>query len=361
MRFFLLLRAFSAFPHFNFKHMKSLKDYSMNLTEQEYHAYPAWSYSTIVRYAKNGFGAIATLHEPVSPTPSMEFGSLFDTIITKSKKEFYDEYSISDVVPPTAEKGVLDALLTKTDQHFFSIPTSIIEEAIDECSYQKRWSFEAQYKHLSEYSEYYESRLGGKSVVTRRDFEDAIEMAKVMWESDNTKDIFKKGTHGDVEYIYQAQFCEDYLLDSGKEVKIKIMPDLLIVNHEDMTIQPIDLKTSSIPGWQFKDNFLKFRYDIQAELYTDIIRLVIDKDMDYRSYTIKPYIFADISRSDKLPVTYEYDPTNGLSFESNGKTYTYKRWPELLEEILNYEEQQAKVPSYISLSEPNDLISILSR
>lgn len=333
----------------------------MNIPENEYHAYPAWSYSLIAKYAKDGFGAIATLHDPVTPTPSMEFGSLFDTIITKSKKEFYDEYSISDVVPPAAEKGVLDALLAKTDQHFFSIPTSLIEEAIEECSYQKRWSFEAQYKHLSDYSEYYESRLGGKKVVTKQDFEDAIEMAKIMWTSENTRDIFRKDRNEDIEYIYQAQFCEDYTLDSGKEVKIKIMPDLLIVNHQLNMVQPVDLKTSSVPGWQFKDNFIKYRYDIQAELYTDILKLVLDKDEYYNSFEVLPYIFTDISRSDKVPVTYIYDPENGLSFESNGKTYTYKRWPELLEEILNYEEQQAKVPSYISLSEPNDLISILSR
>ena len=211
------------------------------------------------------------------------------------------------------------------------------------------------------YSDYYNAIRAGKKPVSRNDLEDALEMAKIMWTSENTKNIFRKDSNENIEFIYQAQFCEDYLLDSGKEVKIKIMPDLLIVDHQFMTIQPVDLKTSSIPGWQFKDNFLKFRYDIQAELYTDIIRLIIDKDMDYRSYEIKPYIFADISRSDKLPVTYEYDPKDGLSFESNGKTYTYKRWPELLEEILNYEEQQARVPSYISLSEPNDLISILSR
>lgn len=333
----------------------------MHLSEKDYHAYPAWSYSLISRYAKDGFGALETLHDPVTPTPSMEFGSLFDTIITKSRGDFYDEYVVSDTMPPAAEKGVLDVLLTKTNEPFYKVTSDTMQEAIEQCGYQKRWSYDAQYKHIAEYSDYYDARCSGKKVVTKQDFEDAIEMAKVMWESENTKCLFKKGLHGNVEYVYQAQFCEDYLLDSGKEVKIKIMPDLLVIHHDIKTIQPVDLKTSSVPGWQFKDNFIKFRYDIQAGLYTDILKLVIDKDDYYSSFNVLPYIFADISRSDKIPVTYIYDPENGFSFESNGKTYSYKGWQELLEEILDYEEQNAKVPSYISLSEPNDLISILSK
>ena len=342
--------------------MKSSLEYSMNLSEKDYHAYPAWSYSLIARYAKDGFGSIATLHEPIAPTPSMEFGSLFDTIITKSRKDFEKEYFVCNTTIPDAEKKALDYIVSTSMYPHFELndlPKEYLMSSCDKCGYQTRWGYEARLKHLMSYSDYYNAIRAGKKPVSRNDLEDALEMAKIMWTSEKTKNIFRKDSNENIEFIYQAQFCED--LDSGKEVKIKIMPDLLIVDHQFMTIQPVDLKTSSIPGWQFKDNFLKFRYDIQAELYTDIIRLIIDKDMDYRSYEIKPYIFADISRSDKLPVTYEYDPKDGLSFESNGKTYTYKRWPELLEEILNYEEQQARVPSYISLSEPNDLISILSR
>lgn len=341
--------------------MTSLKDYSLNISEKDYHAYPAWSYSLIARYAKDGFGAIATLHDPVASTPSMEFGSMFDTIITKSKQEFLDEYTVSDTTPTPAEKGVLDCLLSITNKPFNDLTSDIIQDAIDRCNYQKRWSFDAQYKHLSEFSDYYDSRRTGKKVITRADFEDAIEMAKILWNSDNTKDIFKKGQEGDIEFIYQAQFVEDVQLDMDKVVPVKIMPDLLVVNHKKKKILPVDLKTSTVPGYDFGENFVKFRYDIQAELYTDILNLVINKIPDYQDYMIDTYLFADISRSDKLPVTWSYDPSNGFSFTKNGNTYKYKGWMELLTEILDYEEAQAKVPSYISLEKPNDLISILSR
>ena len=58
----------------------------MNLSEQAYHDYPAWSYSLIAKYARNGFSAIATLHDKMKPTPEMEFGSLFDSILTKGRR-----------------------------------------------------------------------------------------------------------------------------------------------------------------------------------------------------------------------------------------------------------------------------------
>ena len=339
----------------------------MGLPEKEYHAYPAWSYSLIAKYAKDGFGSIATLHEPTIPTPSMEFGSLVDTIMTKSRKEFEDEYVIDETVAtcPPAEREVFDKLLSMGvgNSCFDDINQGFIFDAISRCD-----TFCSKYKKddtrlakLRENKDYYDLRRTGKKVVSKSDFEDALEMARALWTSDNTKDIFRKGEKDGVEYIYQAQFMESVMLNSEREVNVKIMPDLLIVDHNNMTVQPVDLKTSSIPGWQFKDNFIKFRYDLQAELYADIINLVLDKDPDYRQYEILPYIFADISRSDKVPVTYVYDPKDGFSFTRDGKEYKYKGWMELLDEILDYEEKQSKVPSYISLTEPNDLISILSR
>lgn len=138
------------------------------------------------------------------------------------------------------------------------------------------------------------------------------------------------------------------------------MPDLLVVNHKEKTIQPVDLKTSSVPAYSFGDNFIKYRYDIQAELYTDTLRKICDES-EYRDYTILPFLFTDISRSDKVPVTFVYDPSKGFSYTRGDKTYRYKGWKELLSEILYYEESNAIVPNYITTEGPNDLIEVLSK
>ena len=353
--FSILVYGLSAFP-FSFNIMKhSLSTYSLNIPDEQYHADPAWSYSVIARYAKDGFNAISTLHDKVASTPSMEFGSLFDSILTKGKKTL-DEYVISDTCPPPAEKEVFDQLLTMTDAPFYDIPSFTMEEAFSAVDYQKRWGYDAKYKNTEKYRDYYEARRTGKKVVSQVDWDDAVEMAKIFRANPYLSELFGKVSTDKKEFLYQTQYKTEWILPNGKEVTVKIMPDLLVVNHEDKTIQPVDLKTSSMPGYDFAENFVRFRYDIQAELYTDVLRLIIDKDPEYKDYVVLDYLFTDISRSDKVPVTYWYNPNNGFSF----KDYTYKGWEELLMEILNYEEQNAKVPSYITPDGPNDLIALLN-
>lgn len=345
--------------------MKSLKEYSLNLPENEYHQYPAWSYSVIARYAKDGFSAIPTLHDPITPTDSMEFGSLFDSILTRGKKTL-DEYVVNETDVPNAEKKALDYILTCTTEHFDDLSPEFVTTLCDQCQYQSRLKAETRYQKLSAYKDYYETRLSGKKMVSKDDWDDALEMARVFRNDPYLKTIFGTKNTEDVEYIYQPQFCEDYMLDSGKTVQVKIMPDLLIVDHHNQTIQPVDLKTSTVPGWNFKENFLKYRYDIQAHVYSDILALVLNKDPEYCEYGILPYLFTDISRSDKVPVTWVYpqndeSQANGFAFSIGDRTYTYKSWQTLLDEILAYEESKAKVPSYIRLDGPNDLLSILGK
>lgn len=340
--------------------MTSLSEYSMNIPEQEYHDYPAWSYSMISKYAKEGFGAIAKIHEHTEPTPSMEFGSLFDSMITRDPLDVMNEYEISDFVPTEGARRVFDRLLEKTTLPFDQIPASVFEEA--SFDFYANRSVDYRYKALEPMKEYYEARRKGKKVVSQQDWNDASEMMTALYAYKNTGDLFKHTQNDGIEYLYQLQFLQEVMLPSGRMVNVKIMPDLLIVNHNDRTIQPVDLKTSSNPSFQFAENFLKFRYDLQAAVYTDIIMLLIaNKANEYEDYQVLPYVFADISRSDKIPATFNYDPKsdsqiNGLCY----KDYQYKDWMTLLDEIIDYEQTQAVVPNYISLDHPNDLITLLN-
>ena len=354
--------------------MNSLKKYSLNLPENEYHAYPAWSYSMIARYAKDGFSSIADLHEPVISTPSMEFGSLFDSILTRGKATL-DEYVVdtTGVSCPPAEKEVFDKIISLgfgeySYDNLAGMCMGSLKEIMNSCeSFCSKYKKEdTKFANLYKNAAYYELHRSGKKVVSQKDWDDAVEMARVFRNDAYLKTIFGTKNTDDIEYIYQAQFLIDYTLDSGKTVKIKIMPDLLIVDHRNMTVQPVDLKTSSVPGWDFKENFLKYRYDIQAKLYSDVLLKVMAKDTDYFDYIMLPYLFVDISRSDKIPVTWVYpqmdeSQANGLNITIGDKTYNYKGWQTLLDEILVYEETQAKVPSYIRLDGPNDLMSAFGK
>jgi len=339
--------------------MKSLRDYSMNIPEQEYHDYPAWSHSIIARYARNGFDAISTLHDKIEPNAAMRFGSLFDSIITRGK-ETLDRYTVISQSVPEAERKALDYIASITSEPLDELTPQFIMDRCDECQYQTRWKFDARFKHLVEFKEYYDKLRSGKEVVSEKDWNDAVQMANIFHHDPYLKTIFGKDGNG-IEYIYQPQFLVDWDIE-GENVKMKCMFDLLIVNHNEKTIRPVDLKTSDNPAYSFADNFIRMRYDLEAEVYTDILtRLIETEATEYQDYAILPYLFTDVSRSDMVPVTFEYDPKNGFSYSKGDKVYQYSGWKELLAEILVYEENNARVPMGIVTDGPNDLIEILSR
>ena len=290
----------------------------------------------------------------------MEFGSLFDSILTRGRKTL-DDYAVADFIVPDAERKVLDALADIcTCTQFGDISMEEVINVAESVRYQPNYKPQTRYDRIAKYSKYYDTIKSGKKVVSQKDWDDAVEMAKIFRTDPYLKNLFGTRNTEDVEYIYQAQFVITANID-GEDVTLKVMPDLMVVNHWEKTIQLVDLKTSTVPGYEFAENFPKIRYDIQAELYTDVVSSIIIGDEEYRDYTVLPYLFTDISRSDKVPVTYAYDPRHGLNYTKNGKTYEYKGWKELLGEILVYEANESKVPSYITTTGPNDLLSIISR
>lgn len=339
----------------------TLKDCSLNLKEDVYHALPAWSYSMISKYAKEGFAALATIHDKTTATSSMEFGSLFDCMVTRGK-DTLNEYVVSDISVPDVEKKAMEYIASTTNMEFDKLSVQTIDSLCNECGYYPKWGIDARMKHLVPFKQYYNNFLSGKKVVSEKDWKDAMDMYYALKNSENTKPLFQTKSTDEIEYLYQLQFMVPWMID-GKEVSVKMMADLIIIDHKNKTILPVDLKTSAMPAYDWKENFIKLRYDLQAELYSDVIRKVIEDrcEKEYEGYTILPYIFADISRADKVPVTYHYDPSNGFTFTKGDKTFNYKGWKELLSEILVYEELNAKVPNYISLTETNDIIELLSR
>lgn len=343
--------------------MKSIKDFALNIQEESYHNLPSFSYSVIAKYAKEGFSAIQNLFSKTEPTPSMQFGSFLDSLITRGIEHTKKEYDILDMSVPESEKKVLDTLASRIDKLTFA---EITEDEVDiitkELEYRKSWKADTKYNKLSKYSKYYDLLKSGKKIISAEDAQDAFEMLIALRNNTITKEFMGKSTP-DIEYLYQCSFQIQMKTNqfSDKSFLIKIMPDLIKVNHKDKTIRLIDFKTSSLPAWNFKENFIKFRYDIQASLYTDVITAIKEEIPEYKDYTILPFVFVVISRADKIPVAYEYDSTDerqkdGLVF----KDYIYKGYKNLLEEIDYYLSTNAVTPKYIDSNKINNLIDILN-
>lgn len=341
---------------------KSLRDYSMALSEQEYHSYNAWSYSKIARYAKEGFKALAHIDDPVETTPSMEFGSLFDCLMTRPD-DYKKTYVSLDNPAPPAERKVFEELVKYTRDAWVEVSQDDLIRAIADAGYQQRWKFETQVQKLKQYLSTWNAIRKNLTVVSESDISDAFEMRNAILSSPYLNSIFRYEDTDDMEYIYQAKFIRFINLSFDK-VLVKVMPDLIVVDHANRTVLPVDLKTSSCPSYEFPQQFVNFRYDIQASLYTRVIAETM-KDAGYKDYTLMPYLFVDISRSDMVPLAFSYPPSidsqsEGLCYTSKDKVIQYKGWQTLLSEMISYRDTNAIVPNWISTTSDNSIIDILS-
>ena len=71
--------------------MKSLKDISLPITEDDYRNDGCMHYSAIASYDRGGFGAIPTLFDK-KESPSLQLGSAVDLLITGTPEEFEQQY-----------------------------------------------------------------------------------------------------------------------------------------------------------------------------------------------------------------------------------------------------------------------------
>ena len=77
---------------------KSLYDISWQVTEEEYRADKALSYSTLAKFKRSGFNGLNNLFDKVE-TPSLTFGSAVDSIITGGEEEFNERFFVAKFLP----------------------------------------------------------------------------------------------------------------------------------------------------------------------------------------------------------------------------------------------------------------------
>jgi hypothetical protein len=73
----------------------NLFNISWRVTEEEYRADPALSYSTLARFAREGFSKLNHLFDKIE-TPSLTFGSAVDSLITGGQEEFDKSFIVAE-------------------------------------------------------------------------------------------------------------------------------------------------------------------------------------------------------------------------------------------------------------------------
>ena len=292
----------------------NLYDISWKVDEPTYRADPALSYSTLAKYEREGrFNALSTLSEHID-TPSLTFGSMVDTLITGSEEEFQQQFIVVD------DPGLSDTLkeitqilfsLHKDDgRRFEEIEDEELARVGKECDYYAGDKY-ANYrvKLIKENCKPYYNTLciaEGKKVVSQNDVEDARRAAQALKTNPFTAFYFADNDPFDetIQRFYQLKFKH-----SHEGVDYRSMVDLIVVRHDLMTIQPVDLKTSSHNEWEFPKSFQQYRYDIQGRLYWRNIKANVLADPFFKDYKVLPYKFIVVNRKNCKPMVWDFPLT----------------------------------------------------
>ena len=197
--------------------MKSLKDISWNVTEKEYRADPAFSYSTISKFNREGFDNLEHLFDKTE-SPSLLFGSIVDCILTGTEEEFNDRFFVADFPElPDKQKEIVESIFhdAKPGESWDNITDAVILSHIVASNYQPNWKQETRIKVIREAGrEYYDLLVlaNEKTVINRQLYQDALSCVEVLKQSESTKWYFEEDNPFDksIERLHQLKFKGEY-------------------------------------------------------------------------------------------------------------------------------------------------------
>lgn len=344
---------------------KNLYDISWQVTEPEYREDPALSYSTLAKFAREGFNKLDTLFDKVE-SPSLTFGSAVDALITGGQEEFDNNFMVADFEVPT--DSVLKMVLVlfeefgPTHSTLSSIPNEEIIGRTEALKYQLNWKPETRAKVIKEQGETYYSLLysaNGRKIIDTATMEQIDAAVRALKHSRATEFFFAPNNQFNTDIVREYQLKFKATL---RGVNYRCMADLLIVDHVHKIVYPIDLKTSSHTEWDFYQSFIQWRYDIQARLYWRIIRDNMDRDPMFSEYNLADYKFVVVNRNTLTPLVWEFDKTQALGKLTFGKNNQIElEDPFVLgEELSNYLLSRPAVPTGIKELGSNDITQWLN-
>lgn len=346
--------------------MKSLRDISWQVSEKGYRADPALSYSTLARYEREGFNNLDKLFDRIE-TPSLTFGSAVDSIITGGQEEFDERFMVAEFpsIPDSIVK-IIKSLYKQyagTYRSLLNIPDSSIIRETEDQNYQMNWKPETRAKVIREKgTDYYNSLFvaGDRCIIDTQTYQDVVNAVRVLKESSSTKLYFADDNpfEPDIERLYQLKFKGEF-----DGITYRNMADLIIVNHKEKWVKPVDLKTSSHTEWDFYKSFVDWRYDIQARLYWSIIRQNMDKDEYFKDFKLLDYDFIVVNKRTLTPLVWNCPFTQAqgtLRFGNNSQIEMRSPF-EIGKELNSYLTSRPKVPMGINETGTNNLKDWLNK
>jgi len=310
----------------------TLQETNLNIPEKEYHDNPALSYSILSRYDRDGYESLLTLDKPVS-SPSLTFGSLVDCLITQPEEEFNNRYVVA-TLPVLSETviAIMNTLINQcVEKHFIMVQDEVILSVLNQFNYCSNYKDATRITKIREQGTlYYNVKKSSedKEIISVELLKTAQDCVEALRNSTLTGMYFSDNNPFSMEKIYQLQLLGT---EDENQIPIKAMLDLVMIDHENKKIYPCDLKTSK-SIYTFEESFYKYRYYIQAELYTYLLSKTIkEKCPELQDYAIQPYRFIVIDRTIFKPIVFEWTIPDKV-IDLSGKER--KNWKTLLKEVM---------------------------
>lgn len=284
------------------------------------------SYSRLSDFDRNGPKAL--VERSIETSYAMNYGAIVDSLVLPVVgKSLEDEFIISDLEKPTATSGrLVDAILMNCNE----VPTD--DQLLELCELSDFWKVYSPEKVLetirnNRVLDYVDIELnkGDKTIIDSKTYLEARTTADILQSHMYSKDIINS-PHESIN-----QFMLSFVY---RDILFRGHIDKVIINHEDKTIQVVDLKTGKDSYKRFRSSLLKFRYYMQLAIYT-LGMEAVKEDLGYGDYEVLPFKFLYIGRSERIPIVFNTEgildkAINGFSF--NG--YRYRGIDEVIDNII---------------------------
>lgn len=319
--------------------MISIKELAWNVTEEEYRADPALSYSTLSRFEREGWRNLSSLFDK-QETPALTFGSVVDCILTDGREEFDRRFIVCEFPPLTDNLVKVTRSLHRMFGNEHRAIATIDEEKISEIAASNGYYSGSSYKSLrvkkvlENCQEYYSllSLAGERTVINQSDYDDAITCVDELRNNNLTKAFFNVNPwETDIEKVFQLKFKASF-----EGIPVRCMFDELIVDHKSKVIYPIDLKTTGYPEEEFQHSFMKWRYDIQAMLYTYILQETLKEHPYFKDFKIAHYQFIVINRRTVAPLVWIFKDNKCILDLEDNQGNIYRNWRSILKDLTYY-------------------------
>lgn len=279
---------------------------------EEYYTNPAISQSKLKLLLGPNPNIFNTIQEPelyFEEKKHFLIGDAVDIQLTRSMEEFNQKFHISNLQnkPSDTIKSIVNQVYDHVREIYGREIQTIdryadaILDACNDHNYQSRWIDNTRISKVVEAWEYWEDLKSaeGKTVLSSEENDLISQIVMSIRTSPNTSKYFQ--TSKDVEVLYQLAI---YFPCQG--VDCKALLDMVVIDHKEKTIQPIDIKTMGDQSIYFPKSLRQRRYDIQAAFYTQAIFkwcIMQDKYLDYKILNFKFIVESTVNPGNPLVFT----------------------------------------------------------